>query len=454
MKLIKPKAFDFHELVKQCPPEKPVEKDEVLIVLDNLIRELGKVDDPMLPVGMVPLNAEILKKRGVRNFPSIRDWLVKAGVLRYDHQYHVGIQSRLYGLTDGYLGTVELTNLTDDRLLRAQARFRNQLITWRYKHLQRWFKMLSFDYPEAMNHVHREFDTGIARLAREKHLSDVQRLKKTMALVSAYYSMVDSAIDFKQKFHRFLVDDHGQRLHTTLTATKKELRPFFSLDGQRLASLDLRSAQLLMLCRALQAGFWEEENPKGERLLFVDDLFPRLRSASSALLSIMLPEIHQTLATTDIQQFIKDVVQKDFYDHLREVMEDDPSVSRVPTREAVKKQVCIFLYESGDTRSSRNNHVHRTLRTLYPSLTKLLGLLDKLLGDKGVSKLLQRMESELMLNRICGGIYHLDRTIPLLTIHDCLITTESNVDTVAALMKKEARASLGYFTKLSIERWS
>jgi hypothetical protein len=64
---------------------------------------------------------------------------------------------------------------------------------------------------------------------------------------------------------------------------------------------------------------------------------------------------------------------------------------------------------------------------------------------------LQRIESTLVLEKICGRIAKENPNIPLLTIHDSILTTPEHVEYVVSIIKSVLEENIGIAPKLSIE---
>ena len=68
-------------------------------------------------------------------------------------------------------------------------------------------------------------------------------------------------------------------------------------------------------------------------------------------------------------------------------------------------------------------------------------------------RLLQSIESYLMLNVIAKRISVVYPDAPIFTIHDSISTTEEYVDVVEAIMKEELSKAIGHAPKLAREEW-
>jgi len=67
--------------------------------------------------------------------------------------------------------------------------------------------------------------------------------------------------------------------------------------------------------------------------------------------------------------------------------------------------------------------------------------------------LLQRFEANLVLHKACKIISENRQEIPILTLHDSIITTEENVNYVYNILKNVLTDAIGLPPELKVERW-
>ena len=53
-------------------------------------------------------------------------------------------------------------------------------------------------------------------------------------------------------------------------------------------------------------------------------------------------------------------------------------------------------------------------------------------------RLMQRVEADYIIHRVCGSLMRDYPNVPVLTVHDCIVTTAENVPLVKALMLSQA----------------
>ena len=68
-----------------------------------------------------------------------------------------------------------------------------------------------------------------------------------------------------------------------------------------------------------------------------------------------------------------------------------------------------------------------------------------------MSHILQRIESEIMIQNVCKRISLEHPALPIFTIHDSVLTTDGNQEYVAKIIKEEAFKITGLKVSLGIE---
>jgi folylpolyglutamate synthase/dihydropteroate synthase len=70
---------------------------------------------------------------------------------------------------------------------------------------------------------------------------------------------------------------------------------------------------------------------------------------------------------------------------------------------------------------------------------------------RALSHILQRIESEIMIQNVCKRISSEHPTLPIFTIHDSVLTTDGNQEYIAKIIKEEALKIIGLKVSLGIE---
>jgi hypothetical protein len=134
----------------------------------------------------------------------------------------------------------------------------------------------------------------------------------------------------------------------------------------------------------------------------------------------------------------------DFYQELIYKAEKDGSKKVFEDRAATKGKLIRILFDDGPY--LQNDAAFKLFSSWYPRESKLI-LLIKEAGRNAIQKeskikgvaylpiLLQRVESYLILEKVCKQISKQHPTVPLIPVHDCIMTTVDNQEIVARIMK-------------------
>ena len=101
-------------------------------------------------------------------------------------------------------------------------------------------------------------------------------------------------------------------------------------------------------------------------------------------------------------------------------------------RESVKNQLLIDMNDDGSDTSSVMKRFERT----YPSVFDVMTALKKD-NHRRLSWILQNQEARLFIGRICGRLVREAPEIPVVTVHDSIMTTSSHFETVKAVAMEE-----------------
>lgn len=78
----------------------------------------------------------------------------------------------------------------------------------------------------------------------------------------------------------------------------------------------------------------------------------------------------------------------------------------------------------------------------------------KVKNHRALARILQRIESELIIQNVTKRISVERPDLPIFTIHDSVATTVGNEDYVSTLIKEEAKRLTGLNVKLGLEYWT
>lgn len=209
-----------------------------------------------------------------------------------------------------------------------------------------------------------------------------------------------------------IVDPFGFRVHTIVTRMAAQLRPFLRIGGDTLTELDVANAQPLILAGALL-------NPSqcATYIAHAQDI-GRGGGACPVLDGVPSAEAEGFTRLCEKGRLYEFLLEKgDFAD-----------------RETVKR----LLYR--DVLFGKP-HIRGRMTDVFgqhwPGLLEGIQALKRGHGHKALAMLLQRLESGIVINRICGRIVRQLPDLDFLTVHDSTLVTASRGDEVRGLIVEE-----------------
>lgn len=212
---------------------------------------------------------------------------------------------------------------------------------------------------------------------------------------------------------RCIRDPHG-RFHSPLTRLPRTLRPSLRFRGLSFASLDVSSCQPFLLGLSCLPWFDPEGigREEGGGLL--------LRTSSLHTTGRQLSDVDPGLA-----DYLTACSENRYYAEFA-AMKEMP-FGEAKEKEAVKEASCIALYGK---RGPGRAFVKRW-RVVADRLAEL-----KRPGYEKAAHTLQRIESKLMIEGVCGDLMREHPDLPVLTIHDCVLAPTDAIDIVRAAIQR------------------
>lgn len=208
------------------------------------------------------------------------------------------------------------------------------------------------------------------------------------------------------------------RFHSILTGLCKELRPYLTINGQRLCEIDVVNSQPYFLA-----------------LVLIEQFAGDLRRADAL-----------DLCPPDLRNFAKETTGGGFYETLME--------EGGPPRDEVKPLVFKILY--GPEGLMQHSELTEVFKETFPSVFyKVIDMKrnppegekayyqkkykNKPKFYKWVGGALQKKESEVIIRGLCERLRVEYPDVPILTVHDSLMTTPQHQQLVHSLMVEEFR---------------
>lgn len=405
--------------------------------------------------GYTKLNAKLLQQV-THDYKRYIDFLKSNMIIDCDCVFKPGIKSYGYRIIPKLNGLVDTAYIKNPALVnRMRNQWKKNAKRHKYPKLRKWFDGIEIDYREAFEFIVRDYEEKRSSPSFRDWDWQKGRYKNP---VNQYNSAFIGLNYIKDKRLSFFVDDKVGRLHTTLTNLNSKLRNFITWNGQQLVSIDITNCQPYLLCKLFDPAFYEAyRKPRlslkhftFERIL-VDIGVPRDGVPGISLPPLMLEEALEMTGSQSVIGYLKLVRSGRVYEQL-EVEFSNLSDENYFTRAHVKSAVFQVLFTDNRYIGQEEAWAKRLFRQLFPEVYNLLAICKK--GDKTrLPCLLQRIEAYLILDVIANRISTERPNIPILTIHDSIVTTVENEVFVKKVMDEELYQHIGVHPNLKTEYW-
>lgn len=431
MNLLLPSSLDldylaskFHDQKRKYKPNVKLKKDEIAIIYYTIIRRYLFNRREYIKSGFVRLQSKILERYS-KKYREIIELLVNEGFITVDETYISGERSKGYAIITNKLDpNLKLYEITSNKLIKyTESKPNNN--PFKFNHLDKlkhWIEQLQLDENKANKWL-------------ESSLTDnkLDILKYTENRLKIH--------QFINQSPYFKLDNTAGRLHTSITTFKKELRQFLTIKGQRLEEIDIHNCQPLVSLILFNS---KMRKAYGIEVIIKRHMYNRDKLTN---LPYMFSKIDELSCKPDALLFYQKVSQGQFYNYLVEQFNKDyPNIKK--TEKEFKKMVlkCLFSPSLWDSKVSRLIH------KVFPSIMEAFDLIklgfNKTKNGKGKMKrksgdppcllaiVLQKLEAELVLNRIVPEIISLYPEAPIITIHDAILTTPKYIQVIDQLITK------------------
>ena len=420
--------------------------------------------------GGYPLQATILNQLIGKNYVKVLELLEKSGVIKRTKGYTVGEQSKLYNL----VGVHATSNAVYKSIPSGAAIFakllayksendrinKQQLSKIRY--ITKWFDPKRLRVDRQVAHSFIEFyRMHLLKLIPKKLPKKRTReeiVSRINLRVNAMISTVTSLENGEMNLTKTGIDN---RLHSIVSNTKKELRGLFKFDDKEMVSVDLKASQPYLFNVLLNPKNWKK-NGLIHRLypeLFEDLQQPNFKKRLKSILMFGTFSKGSAAKKSNYKGFNSVAWSSDFYQEIINKAKTDGYKEVFSDRSSTKAKLIRIFFDGG--LYLQKELAFKLFSKWFPLESDLI-LLIKEAGreaihqsskDKGVGYLpilLQRVESYLILERVCKRISELHPTVPLIPVHDCIMTTKVYADKVALIMKEVLTEETGIEPGLTI----
>lgn len=250
----------------------------------------------------------------------------------------------------------------------------------------------------------------------------------------------------------FNSSENNHRFYNGLTNLPKVLRQFLFINGKEIGEVDMSACQVYIFASILNPQFCSSESNSEYH---INNIYPKLMhffknldiinfSRKSGNTNYVLGEYFNDNDKREIEEFSDfDFANKDFYSSLAEdIFKKETGLEVINdeviklNRNSVKKSIMNILFNSNEIHRGADR-VNRGFETKYPQVNSFITLFHRLYTSRDFAILLQRCEAFIVLEKATFNILKNHPTVPIFTIHDCIITTMDNIKLVENEMVKE-----------------
>lgn len=453
-----PSSIDLEGFLKKHPPTFKYKIDHFYYIIDYISRGMERedLDDNG---GFVNINAAQLQKAN-HSYKLYLDHLRKHSFLRTDMKYIVGKKSKGFQINQykSYNSTTQNIEIKDWTIRRNKiteykaSQEQLKQTTKSYPHLTKWFnEKLLIDVQGAEQEVEQLFpeQKGAIRGVRKGKSGIWNKRYKAM------YSIHKFA---RQEFY-YGLDDNVERFHSNLTNIKKELRNYITYDGEKLVNVDIKNSQPLFSTLLLDKTFW---NKKGKLIsilntpsqsspsysINITSSNPPSSNPSISITIIMIVELLESIDNKVFKQYKSFVNSGKFYEKVSKLLYPNSAFNK----QKVKEMVYTVFFSSNRFIGQPGAQPKRDFKLNFPEVYEVFRLI-KVKDHTLLARLLQRIESTIMIQHAAKRIAEEKPNLPIFTIHDSIATTIGNEDYVASVIKEEVLKLTGLMVKLGKEYW-
>ena len=424
--------------------------DYFLYIISKIIN-IPEFNDKLRNLSKIPIYSKILRYEIGKNYKKYLTYLIENGFLETDNHYIVSTpvidgKCKCYGLPTIYRKSPLIEHQIQKKSLLKQ------LIKWKNKTfasmttdetvLKLYEMMGSFTVDEVGATNDLDIMLSDKKITQRQHDMEINKCKR---------------INGKNtKFSLFITKDNYSRIHTNFTNISKNIREnHLYLDGNKVAGIDIVSSQASMLGKMFHEYVnsikYQIDNPLTEtgaglkrvdlREKYLNERNwivgkPRFADDINTEFALFGKDSLDSVAvdgSKEVKKYYSIMDISGIYEFFQEKM--DVYFDEQVTRDKIKKYWIAYVFGNGYSDDSPKFKYLKMIDTIwkyeFPLLRQLL-LHFKRDDYKSLSHALQRMEADIVFNKICPEIDS-KLGIKYCTVHDSLMVEESYCEEVAQL---------------------
>lgn len=432
--------------------EFPVNPFRYLYVLHKIYVE-RIIQRKTIKDGYANLNMQILQKiLHWRDTKRIITELINRGFIECDDHFIQGSKSRGYRLTEKYRVKTHRVLCSDNIMNRRILKYReslNKLYPARYQKLKDMLECIEIDYDNGSKFIENYCTEETYREKRDCKKSSHKNYLKEFTFEDwkiIYQHSIDSIHHKDDLF--FVKDETGYRLHTNITNLPKELRKFLRYKGEKLVNLDISNSQPFMLSLILLQSFnnsalYNLQNSSFSLNHILNNFNKDNTSYSTPLTFLNNVSYSNVGMPEDVMKYINLTSSGQLYEYLMPEFENGD-------RQVLKFKLFWKVFYRDSNNKKREYKEEKIFKKYFPNVMEFIKQI-KANNYKDLPIAMQRIESEIILERIAMRIINENPSCYFLTIHDSLLTNESSVEYVEGVMKDEFKKFCGIVPNIKIE---
>ena len=454
--ILVPENLDLEARIKQFPPDFKYNIDFfyliIYFVIKNLAYKIGKEEEISPEKLFICLSSTVLQGF-CRNYNEHIDYLMEnflgAGKVLWRKPYHEGV-SFSYKLPPFYSNKrLKIYTITDLTLIKKiKIKFGVNIQPSVRKH-----------YPFLTSYLDPQKITVLLLDAlnhNESLYSENSDYKKYLLNASKISKMNNG------EFYMTHKPETDGRIHSSLSGFPKEFRKFLRYENSVLAEIDISASVPTFLFYILNN--LSSNNNHIDKIINNNKIYYN---------HYMLVKKHVTLCSNELGNFYTQIIQGTLYENFVEgfhnihlfdasLQPDEYLLTAVEKKfnrpfdgdmadliKVVKTNILSML--NAKTNTYKNEKA--VFQSYFPNIHYFIMELKKK-NHSFFSHLTLQTESYFMLNIIARKLNKdFRKKIPILTLHDCIVTTEENVDFVKEFMDTTFLKELGFVPMLKSEIW-
>ncbi|PCH52410.1 MAG: hypothetical protein COC22_04120 [Flavobacteriaceae bacterium] len=464
-----PENLDLDTLIDNNRPSfKPFNKQKAKYLL-HLISAVRHNKKSLLTEEYVKLSSKSMQDK-VHNYYKYWDYFLnELKIVERNESYQVGKDSKGFRFVEKYRTPIIPSNdqIQDTSLRKKIIQNLNaiNLSVKNYSYLNKWYNdNLQIDFDLAMKLISEEYELK----KDNKELWDYDIInEKYKDPKNQRDHAIMSITRLQDKYYALKRDGNVYRYHTVLTNMRSILRNAITYNGKKLYTLDITNCQPYLSTILLSSDYLIKCDPENQSVSISFDK-PKNTFASisnkninkvainqykfkSSESYIMLGLFKKSPINTDIQEYIKLAVGGRFYEELQKKFKSILGID-FDSRKDIKKAVLKVLYTANNYFGCEKAKPKKLFAELFPEVYKIFADIKRL--DKSVlPRILQCIESYLIVDVICKRISEELPNAPIFTIHDSITTTEEYIEDVRKIMEEELENKIGKAPKINFEEW-